>query len=317
MMKFKSILYLSFALASWQQVGAQQVSLKASMDSAGIAIGNQTQIHLNLTQDRGDLVELPYLSDTIVRGIEILGVKGPDTTDLGSNRIEIKLDYLVTSFDSALYYIPPFRAVRGGDTIYSNDLGLKVVTYEVQDTTQGAFFDIKPTYSAPFVWSDYHFIVLAIISALWIIVMVLYALQQRRRHGKVRFVAEPQVPLLPPDEEAMLQLEALKGEKLWQSGREKEYYTRMTDTLRHYLERRFGINAPEMTTSDILQRLTREEDLKVVRRELEDLLRAADFVKFAKQRPLPEENESALSWALTIVAKTKQQQQQPEEEIKA
>ncbi|MGL4993850.1 MAG: hypothetical protein ACRC6R_06980 [Bacteroidales bacterium] len=316
MMKFKSIIFFSLALASMQQMGAQQISLKASMDSAGIAIGNQTKIHLNLTQDRDQMVQMPFLSDTIVRGIEILGVKGPDTVDLGSNRIEVKMDYLITSFDSALYYIPPFMAVSGEDTIYSNDLGLKVITYDVQDTTQGAFFDIKPTYSAPFVWADYHFIVLAIVSALWILVMVLYALQQRRRHGKVSFVAEPPVPLLPPDEEAMMELEALKGEKLWQNGREKEYYTRLTDTLRHYLERRFGFNAPEMTTSDILQRLSKEEDLKVVRREMEDLLRTADFVKFAKQRPLPQENESAIVWALTIVSKTKQQQQQ-EEEIKA
>lgn len=312
-MNYKRILLLFAALPLLQSVEAQQVTLRTSLDSAAILIGNQTQIRLDLSQEQGAIVQLPYFSDTLVGGVELLGMSRPDTIQLGDNRIQIKLDYLITSFDSGLYYIPPFRVIQNRDTFYSNDLGLKVVTFEVEDTTQGAFFDIKPLYRAPFVWADYHFILLGILSALWIVVMALYAYQQHRRHGKLRFVAPPSVPQLPPHEAALLELEALKGEKLWQNGREKEYYTRITDTLRLYLERRFGFNAPEMTTSEIVNLVRTNGDLKEVRDQLNQLLHTADFVKFAKQRPLPEENESALAWALMIVSKTKPEKQEETE----
>ena len=49
-------------------------------------------------------------------------------------------------------------------------------------------------------------------------------------------------------------LEKLKGEKLWQAGKVKDYYTELTDIVRIYIEERYGVQAIEMTTEEILDR---------------------------------------------------------------
>ncbi|MEG0949139.1 MAG: cell wall anchor protein, partial [Bacteroidales bacterium] len=86
-----------------------QVNVTAAMDSASILIGDQTRIHLEATQGINDRVQFPVLSDTIVTGIEVLSVMPPDTVRLSDDRFTVKQDILITSFDSALYYMPPFR----------------------------------------------------------------------------------------------------------------------------------------------------------------------------------------------------------------
>ena len=110
--------------------------------------------------------------------------------------------------------------------------------------------------------------------------------------------------LLPPYEEAIEALTALKAASLWQNGQEKEYYTRLTDILRHYIDRRFGVNAMEMTTSQILALLTAIE-AKGAKEELKKILDVADFVKFAKMKPLADENEQSYRLATEFLEKTK------------
>lgn len=287
------------------QVSAQDVTLKTTIDSTSIYIGDQTLIHLDLSQKLGEIVQLPYFSDTITNGILVLNTSKPDTVKLGNDRIQIKMDYLVTSFDEGLYYIPPFKAISGKDTALSNDLGLKVLTFNVEDTTDGAFFDIKPVYSAPWVFADYFFLVLGIFSGIWIILLILIALKKYRNRKAGILPVVPAEPLLPADVEALQALESLKQAKLWQTGYEKEYYTRITDTLRRYLERRFNINAMEMTSSEIMDTLRGSDEVKDVKNQLRNILETADFVKFAKMSPMPDENESNLSRAVQVIKETR------------
>ena len=110
--------------------------------------------------------------------------------------------------------------------------------------------------------------------------------------------------MLPPYEEAMQALSELKGQSLWQNGQEKEYYSKITDILRHYINRRFGVEAMEMTTTQILDVLN-HEDAKDAKSELKEILNAADFVKFAKFRPLADENEQVYRLATVFLDKTK------------
>lgn len=281
------------------------VTLKTTIDSASIYIGDQTLIHLDLSQKLGDIVQLPFFPDTITNGLYVLNTGKPDTVNIGSDRIQIKMDYLVTSFDEGLYYIPPFKAIKGQDTILSNDLGLKVLTFNVEDTTDGAFFDIKPVYNAPWVFADYYFLILGIFGGIWIILMALIALKKYRQRKAGIVPLKPEAPLLPPDVEALQALESLKLAKLWQTGNEKEYYTRITDTLRRYLERRFDMNAMEMTTSEIMDTLRSSDEVKEVKNQLRNILETADFVKFAKMSPMPDENEANLSRAVQVVKETR------------
>ena len=108
----------------------------------------------------------------------------------------------------------------------------------------------------------------------------------------------------------MLNLEALKQQQLWQNGQEKEYFTGLTDILRVYIDRRFGINAVEMTSSQIVQTLKDRNETRAVN---EQLTMMADIVKFAAVRPLADDNEMAYQRAVDFVEQTKPVVENPED----
>ncbi|MDE7396247.1 MAG: cell wall anchor protein, partial [Muribaculum sp.] len=112
-------------------------------------------------------------------------------------------------------------------------------------------------------------------------------------------------PVLPPYELAVKQLNELKSEKLCENSREKEYYTRLTDILRIYLETRFGINAMEMTSTQIMRSVRSHDTTKPSAALMKQILEIADFVKFAKVRPLPDDNVKSFNQALQFVEATR------------
>jgi hypothetical protein len=282
---------------------AQDVQVEASIDSVAIMIGEQTNIHLEVTQNKNSAVRFPVFNDTIMRGIEVLGASPFDTIDLGNNRITVKQDLLVTSFDSALYYMPSFEFVAGNDTLYSKQLALKVGTYQV-NTESKEFFDIKGIKSAPFVFADYYWDILGVLVVLFVIVWSIYFYQRwkyRKDHPKeVQHIA----PKLPPHVEAMNAFNELVEKKLWQKGMEKEYYTALTDILRVYILERFNIYALEMTSSEILEAIKTKDITKSSISNLRQVLDLADFVKFAKMKPIPDENELSMANAKMFVSQT-------------
>lgn len=283
---------------------AQQV--KASMDSAAILVGHQTQIKLEVVQDKDQTVIPPALKDTLVKGIEVLKISMPDTIVLNESKLQINSQLLVTSFDSGFYYIPPFKFIQGEDTLKTNSLSLKVVTLDI-DTTGAKFFDIKPVMNAPFVWKDYLMPVLWVLLALLIIAAGIY-IYYRYKNRKPLLGSQPAVPLLPAHVRALQALEKIKGEKLWQNNREKEYYTQVTDILRQYIFERFNINALEMTSSEILDKIKVLHEYNSVYDNLKQILITADFVKFAKWKPLPEDNEVSMVNAMLFVSQTKEEE---------
>lgn len=301
------MLYKSILLAAGVMLAgvskAQEVQVSAAMDSAAIQIGEQTVIHLEVTQNVGRTVQFPFYQDTIMKGIELIAVSPLDTVRLSDDRFTVKQDLLITSFDSALYYMPPFRFIAGQDTLLTNSLPLKVSTYEV-DTESKEFFDIKPIKSAPFVFMDYYWNILGVLIILFIIVWSLYLYKRWKFRKDHPEMVEKLAPKLPPHVTAMGALEDLKTKKLWQKGLEKEYYTSITDILRNYIEERYHIMAMEMTSAEILDALRKEETSKSAFLNLKQVLELADFVKFAKVKPLPDENELSLINAEMFVSQT-------------
>ena len=110
---------------------------------------------------------------------------------------------------------------------------------------------------------------------------------------------------LPAYDEAMINLRALKQQQLWQNGQEKEYFTGLTDILRVYIDRRFGVNAVEMTSTQIIETLKQNDETRAVNEQLSLILEIADFVKFAGARPLADDNEKAYQRAVEFVEATK------------
>lgn len=302
----KGILFIAIVLSFLQgtKLYAQQTLIDVSIDSAAILIGEQTVLHLTVTTDNGKNVIVPIPNDTLMTGVEVLNIAKADTTVIDNNRLLIKQDILVTSFDSSLYLLPPFKVIDQTDTIYSNQVALKVSTIPVNIDKPDEFNDIKDTWDPRFVLADYYLLIYGVLFACFLICLIGYILKRlRNRQSIIPF--KKQEPKLPPFEMAMKELDEIKQQKLWQQGRNKEYYTLLTDTLRKYMVNRFGINAMEMTSGEILELIRLESDANSSYNSLKQILELADFVKFAKLHPLPDENELSLMNAYLFVNQTK------------
>ena len=302
----KGILFIAIVLSFLQgtKLYAQQTLIDVSIDSAAILIGEQTVLHLTVTTDNGKNVIVPIPNDTLITGVEVLNIAKADTTLIDNNRLLIKQDILVTSFDSSLYLLPPFKVIDQTDTIYSNQVALKVSTIPVNIDKPDEFNDIKDTWDPRFVLADYYLLIYGVLFACFLICLIGYILKRlRNRQSIIPF--KKQEPKLPPFEMAMKELDEIKQQKLWQQGRNKEYYTLLTDTLRKYMVNRFGINAMEMTSGEILELIRLESEANSSYNSLKQILELADFVKFAKLHPLPDENELSLMNAYLFVNQTK------------
>jgi hypothetical protein len=126
----------------------------------------------------------------------------------------------------------------------------------------------------------------------------------RRRNNKPIFRSPK--PADPPHVVALRELDKLRSEKLWQNNRTKDYYIRLSDIIRTYIEGRFGVTAMEMTSDEIIEgmRFSGFEDNNLINR-LRNLFTLSDLVKFAKAQPLPDENETAMLDAYLFVNNTK------------
>lgn len=309
-MKIRFIIVL-WAVSMW--VTAQDISVSATLQPAQIQIGEQAVLRLTVAQPQDKQVVCPLLSDTITRGVEIVTLPTADTTQLGNGRIEVKQDYLITSFDSGFYFIPSYAYACEQDTLLTAPLGLSVTTVPV-DAQNDDIKTIKPIMSAPFLWSElftwvgYALLVLALI-AIVVLLLLKYVFKKR-----VPLISKEPEPVIPPHIVALNRLEAIKAEKAWQSGNIKAFYTDVTDVLRVYLEGRFAINAMELTSDEIMALVKKEPALEVVRTKLRQLLELSDLVKFAKMVPLENENESSLLVAFEVVDTTKPQEETEEDD---
>ncbi|MCC8171382.1 MAG: hypothetical protein LIP00_06265 [Parabacteroides sp.] len=295
--------WLTVTLFAAEKALAQRPLIDIRIDSAAILVGEQTEIHLTVTTDKGKEVLIPIPNDTLMAGVEVLKISEPDSSLIENNKLVIKQDVLITSFDSALYLLPPFKVIDRNDTVYSGQVALKVSTFPVDTDHPEEFNDIKTIWKAPFVFSDYYPVIFGTLIALLVICIIGYIVQ-RLKQKKSLIPFRKEEPKLLPHEQAIKELDEIKQQKLWQQGRNKEYYTQLTDVLRNYIVERFGINAMEMTSAEILEMLRNEEEANPVYANLRDMLELSDFVKFAKWHPLPDENERSLQNAYLFVNRT-------------
>lgn len=296
---------------------AGPVTVTMAEDTTGVTLvmGRTKSLRVTIVQDKGTHGKLlNTLTDTLSSQVEIYKVLKPDTTEQ-NGRQQIVQDIIIQAFDSGMYKLPPMRYVVGADTVLSNTAALKVLPVEV-DTT-GGITPFKPVMTLPFRFSDLlplwlrRYWWLVVLGALMAAVAI-YAYFKWWRKGINPF--KPEKKLLPPYEEATLALRMLKNEQLWQNGQEKEYYTRLTDILRRYLDRRFGVNAQEMTTRQILKRLREDNVIGIDRSELQQVLELADYVKFAALRTEAHDCETAFERVQRFVEITRPMQQEENSE---
>jgi len=311
----KTLVLLVLVLTLTSLQAQQRVSVKSAIDSSDLMIGEQTLYHIVVSGPASLKYVFPLFSgDSLVTGLSIINRGKLDTVSINNERIELKTDYLVTSFDTGLYYIPPVKIHAGTDTFESNNLAIKVLTYDV-DTTKIAVFDIKGVQQPPFVLSDYLLETLVFL-LFYALVLLFIWLYLRKKFPRLTGESVTPESLLPPHVVAIMELDRLKSEKIWKLGKNKKYYTELTEIIRKYIERRFQFNALEMTTDEILALFKRDKSTQSVYQNLSQILQLADLVKFAKIEPLESENELSIINSYLFVNQTKQEEVKSMEEQK-
>lgn len=293
--------------------GAGDFTISARLDSAMLLMGNTTPLHLEVEQPRDLRVSLPMLRESAGRGyisllndtVEVSEDFRADTVESAPGRIRVNYRFLVQAFDSGAYRLPPFLAVCGKDTARSQQLSLTVIPVKVgADEKIDDFSTIigpwDPTLSDEDVddgnpsWLRWWWLIPL---AIAVAILTWWAVRRLRTGGSLL----PRKPETPPYDEAIESMHRLKAEKLWENGREKDYYTRLTDILRRYLVRQYDIQAMEMTSREIMKALKENDRLRPGRPQMRQILNLADFVKFAKVRPLPDDNVKAFGNAMEFL----------------
>lgn len=314
--KFLSKTILLFvALLFISSTSIAQIKAIAKLDSSEIQIGQQVNLLLSIQYrvDNGKHLQViwPEITDTIRKEIEIVGQSKIDTTiDKNDPYLFTQSKTLqITSYDSGYWAIPPFKFLAGDTNgIFTDPILLQVNTIAV-DTTQ-AIKDIKGPYEITYTWLDWlkdnMYVVWVGLGIIAVFIILFLILRYTKKVKPLMVVVE--APKIPAHIIAFEKLEKLKTEKLWQEGKLKLYHSQLTDIIREYIENRFKIQAQEQTTDEILfgfRNVSIDEESKT---KLKQVLIIADLVKFAKEQPLPNENEMSMTNSYDFINGTKREE---------
>lgn len=279
------------------------IVVSASIDSTMIMLGDQTDLHLQVTHEVGERVEMPAFGDILQDGIEIVDKTIVDTLRLKDGRVQLNQYLTLTSFKDSLFAIEPLYVTSGEDTFWTEPMALNVIQPFEVDTTL-AIVDIKDIEKAPiWWWGIIRWILLGLLlGGIGVGAYYLWQWYEKNRKPEEEKV-DPEL-LRPADEVALEKLDAIKEQKIWKDGKVKEYQTELTDVVREYIGRRFDVQSTEKTSDETLREMKPliEKDLYG---RLSKMLQLADLVKFAKWHTTPDENEQALTTAYDFVNETK------------
>lgn len=311
--KAAAVLALSiFAVNAYAQQPDETTApatITARVDSATLTMGDRTNVRVEVVKNGHfglmmDQVQQDEQGIHMLNNVEVRETSA-DSTDLGNGRIQVVYTYMIQPFDPGTQTIGPFRFVNGADTIDSDIVTIKVLEPDMPKEMKDSLL-INPfegTVSIPGRWYDvvpdwWYWPLLAIlVAALLAVLFFLY-----KKNGPTLL---PHKKVIPPYDMAVKRLGLLKSKRLAESGHDKEYYTELTDILRQYIDGRFGINAREMTTTQILDAMSADGTLNIFVETLGPVLRTADFVKFARQRPDVSENIRSFTAVSDFVSQTR------------
>ena len=272
---------------------AQEVRLTAKTEADTFRLGSWIDVHVEGKCDATVDTIAPVVKDSVGL-LEVVTVE--------RHAAESKWLIRLTTTDSGKIFLPPieFDYKVKGDTskhkAYTNSLLLNIAGVAIDP--KGEIKDIKPPLSAPWLFEDIlpYLVALIVVGALAGGIYYYW----RKKKQKQDLLANIKV-IIPPHREALTALRALEEKKLWQQGLVKQYYSEVTEIIRHFFERRWSIIALELTTDEILMQKKHNPDALNVWKEMESFFITADLVKFAKYEPSPAEHENEMRSAYEIV----------------
>ena len=308
-------LALTLLLGALTCVAQDDDALRSRLSRDTILIGDQIEWTLDLNLAPGEQAMISKPGEAPVPGVEALSEMKLDTLAQKNGTMGLRGRIILTSFDSGSYDLPPLFVLKAHadgtvDTLTYAGPRLEVTTIPI-DTATFKPYDIKGQIRYPITFKEVlPWIGLALLLAVVIWFLVRWIRYRRQNRD---FFGKPVVKD-PPHIVALRSLEKTRSQKLWQAGKQKQFYTQVTDALRQYIADRYDISAMEQTSAEMFRDLEDKEIDPALREKMKDLFTTADFVKFAKHTASDQENENAIPTAIRFVNETYVQQLEKEEE---
>jgi len=294
------------------------------LEKDSILIGDQTWWNMTLPAGiwTGRKIEVPDFSPLpykLTAQVEALSGVLLDSVVRKKHLDSIRARILITSFDSGSYQLPPVPLCLVGqdgtrDTLWFKGPRLSVNTIPV-DTTSFEPYGLKPQMRYPITTGEILTLVGIVVLLSALVFLIILIVRRRRNHlplfGPVR-------PKDPPHIAALKVLEDIRARELWKKQKAKSYYTLLTDTIRVYLRDRWGMQAMELTSGEMIASLEQrqpEDPLlsgKIIE-VLREMFSTGDLAKFAKYTPSDSENEESLRQAIRFVTETAKDEEEKEE----
>lgn len=295
---------------------AQEENAPASrLSRDSILIGDQVKWSIPVSLKPGEECFIEKPDEPVAPGVETIEGFGIDTLSNRKGKLELEGRMILTAFDSGSFFLPPVIVAiqrQNGvvDTIFYDGPTLEVNTIPI-DTATFEPFDIKGQMTYPLTFKETWPWGLAVL-LLAALIYVVARFERNRRDNRDFFGHLKTVD--PPHIVALRDLEKIRSQKLWQNGKQKQFYSAVTDALRLYMEGRYEIPAMERTTAEIFASLKDKDIDEHLLDQVKELFTTADFVKFAKHVAPDEENEEAIPTAVRFVNSTYMQQVEAEKE---
>ncbi len=306
LMKYRNIASLlhyfiiSFLLFATYNTSAQTAT--ASTKQKEYIIGDWIPVDLFVSTTSNNKVAFPNLKDSISETIEVANFTAIDTLKKSGQSDYHQLVNLIV-FDTGQILLPQFQFLVDNngklDTIISEPILVHVAGVKI-DTTKD-IKDIKKPLKIPYTFQEILPFILGALAILIFAGIITWFIIKRKKKQK----PIDEKYLLPPHVWALKELEKLQLEKLWQTGEVKNYYSRLTDIARTYIELRYKVPAMEQTTVELMRSMHKGIIKQTFKKELNEILTLSDLVKFAKAQPDFIENENSLKIIKDFIDKTK------------
>lgn len=297
------LLLLTGSVSAEDKVGniSLPVTVKANVDRDSVTIGSMVKYIIEAKANKGYEVKFPEFGENLAE----FTIKdfGSSKSGLFSEKTYLQW-YILDTFETGSFEIPiaiiQFRK-KGEDEwkgVATNKINIEVTSLLDEDLEKADIRDIKGPVS--FNSRPYFYGILALLLIILIALVIFIVIKRRRQHE------EPSIPPLPAHQVAYEALSDLKKKNYFKVGKVREYYFELSDILRHYMENRFNLRAPEMTTDEFMTTLKSSESLSSAQKGLvRDFLSHCDMVKFAKYLPPDTEAETSYESAKRLVDETR------------
>ncbi|MFQ5686168.1 MAG: BatD family protein [Candidatus Scalindua sp.] len=278
--------------------------VNANVDKAKVTIGDKINYKITVDFPEGIEILLPEIKDEV--GEFAVKDSGIEESRNEEGRVTREIWYILETFNTGSYIIPAFdikyktKPESEEATVKTPEVFIEVLT--TLDENASDIRDIKPPVT---INKNYFrlYIIIAIVFGVLVFAAAVILFLQRRKQKEIEFVPEP----LPAYQIAYNELENLRTLNLISEGRIKEYYYRLSNIVRRYIENRFKLMAPERTTEEFLAEMTVTDRLAEVHKTLiSHFLEHCDMVKFAAYGPCSREIENAFDSAIKLVDETKE-----------